>query len=394
MHNLFWALLALFLVGAFLRMDWVYYLVYVLGGVWIFSHVWMRTTLGRIDVKRILPERAFAGETLHARLQITNHSLLPLPWLQVQEVVPLDLKDVTDYRTVVSLGSRASLEHTYQLYCRRRGYFSVGPISLHSSDVFGFVEARWDEVTPFRLIVYPQVVALEKLGIPSRALYGTLSTRHRLSDDPARMAGVRAYATGDSLRRVHWKATAHEEALLVKKFDPSKAVPVTLVLDLNREAYPTRTMVGSSEWGIVVAASVASHLIAQRQPVGLVTNGLDALTGNAAGPLPQRTGQEQLMSILSLLARVQLRSCPQPLAEWLPEQLATVSWGTTLILITPTFDEATLWTLHSARRRGSDIQVLVCDRQSDFRHMQAHAARLGVGVYSTIWESDLKGLTA
>lgn len=109
---------------------------------------------------------------------------------------------------------------------------------------------------------------LEKLGLPSRSPFGGLRTSQRLLEDPARMAGVRQYRSGDSLRSVHWKATAHTETLLVKKLDPSKAVPVTIVLDLNRNAYPSRSAIGSSEWAIVVAASVAAHMIERRSPWG------------------------------------------------------------------------------------------------------------------------------
>ncbi len=38
MHNLVWSLLLRFLIATLLRLDWVYYLVYVVGGVWVFSH--------------------------------------------------------------------------------------------------------------------------------------------------------------------------------------------------------------------------------------------------------------------------------------------------------------------------------------------------------------------
>ena len=68
MHNIFWALIILFAVAAFLRMDWVYYLVYVVGGIWVFSHIWMRRSLGRMQMMREIPARAFAGETIDARL--------------------------------------------------------------------------------------------------------------------------------------------------------------------------------------------------------------------------------------------------------------------------------------------------------------------------------------
>jgi uncharacterized protein (DUF58 family) len=394
MHNIFWALIVLFAVAAFLRMDWVYYLVYLVGGIWVFSHIWMRRSLGGVQLVREMPGRAFAGETVDARLHISNRSWLPLPWLQIQEAVPLDLKDQLDYRSVVSVGGHSTYDHPYRLACKKRGYYQVGPLNLRSSDIFGFVEARWDEANPATLIVYPQVVPLAHLGLPSRSPFGTLASRQRLLEDPARMAGVRAYTAGDSLRRIHWKASAHADELLVKKLQPSMAVPVMILLDLDRNSYPVRSLVGSSEWGITVAASVASALVAERQAVGLASNGLDALANVSAAPIPQRTGQEQLMSILSLLARIQVQQADRLLADWLPQQTASLPWGTTIVLITPQLDESTLWVLHGAYRRGSRVLVLVCASQPDFRTYQAQGSRLGLEIHSTVWDSDLHRLEA
>ena len=392
MHNVFWALIILFLVAAFLRMDWVYYLVYVVGGVWIFSHFWIRRSLGRIHVERSLPGHAFTGEVITAHVRLTNRSWLPVLWLQIQEAVPLDLKDQPDYRTVVSVGSRSAYDYIYQLACKRRGYYNLGPLQLRTSDLFGFVEARWEELAPAKLIVYPEVVSLQRLGLPSRSPFGALRSAQRLMEDPARMAGVRTYATGDSLRRVHWKASAHENTLLVKKLDPSLALPVTVVLDLNRNAYPPRAAIGSSEWAIVIAASVANYLTGQRQPVGLVTNGMDPLADVVAAALPQRTGQEHLMTILSLLARVQMHDFAPSLAEWLPRQIASMPWGATLVVVTPLLDEQLLWTLHDAFRRGTQVVTLVCAHQVGLRALQARGSRLGIHIHSTIWESDLETL--
>ncbi len=392
MHNLFWSLLILFAVAALFRMDWVYYLVYVVGGVWIFSHIWVRRTLGRIQMERTLPTHAFTGETIAAQLRLHNRSWLPLPWLQIQEAIPLDLKDQPDYRAVVSVGSRSRYLHSYRLHCKRRGYYTIGPLTLRSSDLFGFVDARWDELAPPRLIVYPRVLSLEQLGLPSRAPFGSLSSPRRLLEDPARLAGVRAYASGDSQRRIHWKATAHADALLVKKLQPSLALPVSVVLDLNRAAYPVRTFSGDSEWAIVIAASLANYVVQQRQPLGFVTNGFDALLNAPAGVLPQHTGHEHLMQALSLLARIQLNDNTEPLAAWLPAHTARLSWGTTLLIVTPAVDETTLWALHAASRRGASVLALVCARQADFRTIQAHASRLGITVHSILWDSDLERL--
>ncbi|MCB0085360.1 MAG: DUF58 domain-containing protein, partial [Caldilineaceae bacterium] len=278
------------------------------------------------------------------------------------------------------------------LYCKRRGYYQVGPLVLRTGDLFGFVNGSRQENTPMPLIVYPQVVSLLKLGLPSRSPFGTIASRQRLFEDPARVAGVRSYVNGDSQRAIHWKASAREDELLVKKFQPAIALNVVVVLDLNRNAYPYRGEFGYSEWAIVVAASIAKHMIDQRQAVGLLSNGQDAVTEQPMPPLTPRNGQGQLMSILSALARVVMHPLDNTLAEWLPGQLTELEWGATIVLVAPKLDEATLWALHQAYRRGSNIIVLICAPQPDLDEMQSKSKRLGVQVYKTIWEKDLAAL--
>lgn len=392
MGNLFWAILILFLVGAFMRIDWVYYLVYVLGGVWIFSHWWIRRVLEQLDVQRVMTDHAFLNEKIPVTLRFVNRSWFPLPWLQIQEQTPLDVRDVSDYTKVITVGSQTKVDHRYSLYCKRRGYYLIGPLVLRTGDLFGFVNGTRQENWAMPLTVYPQVVTLEQLGLPSRSPFGTAASRQRLFEDPARISGVRDYVNGDNQRSIHWKASAHEGTLLVKKFQPAIALNVMVVLNLNRNDYPYRGELSYSEWGIVVAASIAKHMIDQRQAVGLITNGLDAPTEEPAAPITARNGQGHLMSILSALARVNMRPIETELAAWLPSQLVEMEWGATVVLVTPKLEGADLWALHQTYRRGSNVIVLVCAPQPDLEMIQSQGKRLGVQIYKTVWEKDLTAL--
>ena len=77
-----------------------------------------------------------------------------------------------------------------------------------SGDVFGFF-SKEDTFTNWQyLLVYPLVVPLTRFSLPARHPFGDRRAPRRLLEDPARVIGVRDYAYGDSLRCVHWKATA------------------------------------------------------------------------------------------------------------------------------------------------------------------------------------------
>lgn len=396
MHQIFWSLIILFAFAVLAQVEWAYYLVYVVGGVWLLSHWSVRRSSDKLQVDRTLPERAFTGQRVTASVSIANHSWFPIAWLMFQERTPLELREDTDYRLVMSVGSKSKVEHSYVFNCRQRGYYQVGPLSINSGDLFGFARSEWREQNPKHILVYPRIVSLAQLGLPSRTPFGQLAAPNRLFEDPARLNGVRVYASGDSLRRVHWKATAHTNTLLVKKFQPAIALSVVVILEMARSQYPIGEVVSGSEWGVIVCASIASAVSEQRQPVGLISNGIDVESQTPLTPLLPRNGQDQLIAILTRLARVQLSNPEQNKtglgSHWLTHPLGSLGWGATIVLVTPQLDEDTIWMLHQTYRRGAQVIVLVCAQQTNFAEMQARSRQLGIDAHLTIWERDLKDL--
>src|SRR6185312_4501918 len=83
---------------------------------------------------------------------------------------------------------------------------------------------------------------------------------------------------GDSMRRIHWPATARAGKLQVKKLEPAMTLQTVLLLDLHPEHYDQQLVDPYQELAIVAAASFAHRLIELRQAVGLISNGVDLLT--------------------------------------------------------------------------------------------------------------------
>lgn len=419
MSDLFFLLIFLFLFAVFLRLDWIYYVFYVVGGVWLVSHWWTKRSLRNLSVSRRVPERAFAGETIRSDIHFQNRGRLPIPWLRLHENIPIDLRAVDAYSAVISVGGRSRTQRRFSLHCHRRGYYEIGPLDLHTGDLFGFADSSWRETNAHFLTVYPKVYSLADLGLPSLLPFGDMHSPHRLFQDPTRMAGVRPYASGDSMRHIHWRASAHEETLLVKKYQPSMTLSTTVVLDLDRGSFPYREEYSGSEWAVVLAASLASHVAEQRQEIGFLSNGADPRTGAEVLAVPARNGRGHLMGILEILARIQLRDTrkesreekggrngatakdasagsedaerrsPIALPTWLPERVSHLTWGSTLLVVTPQLTESLTWVLHGMYRRGLNVYVISCTLQPQFRRFQQQAAALGIASHQVIWESDL-----
>lgn len=127
---------------------------------------------------------------------------------------------------------------SYEVRGVRRGTWSLGPLVLRTRDPFGLVESRHRLGGIREITVAPRLVTLP----PLRELTGasaddgrTTSSRHGQSADNL---APRPYAPGDSMRRVHWRATASRGNLMVRQEEEHTAPSARIVLDLTPERWP------------------------------------------------------------------------------------------------------------------------------------------------------------
>jgi uncharacterized protein (DUF58 family) len=175
----------------------------------------------------------------------------------------------------------------------------------------------------------------------------------------------------------------------VRKFEPAVSLTSLVFLDLNASAYTPQLRYIASEWAIVVAASLANYLTDQRQAVGLGCNGLDPLSHMTQWTIPPRLGRVHLMKLLEWLARVQTADST-PLADWLPTAALGLSWGTTIIAVSPTGDETICRALHRLMRAGLNPVLVVVEPHGQFGVIRERARRLGLTAHLVANESDLK----
>jgi uncharacterized protein (DUF58 family) len=388
MNELPFVLLILLFIAILLRLDFVFYLIYVLAGVYMMSRWWPSRSLKNVRVHRRFDDHAFLGATVPVELEIENTGLLPVPWLRVDETNPVGLQAGNPVRQVISLRPKERVAVRYEVQGRQRGYYEIGPARLTLGDLFGFAETTVQVEHRDHLTVYPRVIPLAQVTLASRTPHGTIRSRQPIFADPARVTGVRDYQPGDPLRSINWKSSARAQKLQVKKLEPAVALTTLVVLDLERDAYGVQTRYYYSEWAIVVAASLANYLVDQRQSVGLASNGQDPLTHAVQWRIPTHPGRPHLMKLLEWLARVQMVETV-PLAEWLPITVQDLAWGTVVIVVTPRSDEATCRSLHRLSRAGLNPVMVVVEPHGQFGVVRERARQLGFTAYLVADERDL-----
>jgi uncharacterized protein (DUF58 family) len=395
-------LIVLIAIAFFTKVDVFFYLLYALFGIYVLGRLWARRSLGSVSVERHYDHRVFLGQAFSVDVEVRNRGWLPVLWLRLSDAVPTELTSGSAFRQVVSLMPHERLDLRYTLAGRRRGYYEIGPFATQGGDLLGTATYQAQEPDKDFCIVYPKIVGLRDLGFPSQSPFGNLPSRDRIFEDPTRIQGVRDYQPGDSLRRMDWKTSARVGNLQVRRYEPAISLETAIFLNLNAVDYPRRERYTGTELGIVIAASVAVHVVEKRQALSLATNGRDPLRESEPSPndagapeeahplfaptLSLRKGREHLMHVLDLLARVEV--APEenalPFLDLLGRRSLSLPWGSTVVVITSREAEGLLDTLLALRRRGLLVILVLTSPDHGFALTAQRAGQIGIQVHR-IW---------
>lgn len=341
------------------------------------SLLWTRFCLEAIRYRRRFGSlHLFHGEETTLSVEIVNAKPLPLAWLRAEDELPATLEvAATQLATthqpgrkrlvnLMSLRWYERVTRRYQLRGVRRGAWRFGPVELTSGDIFGFGLRRQTLDDVETLLVYPKLVPLTALGLPALRPFGDLRTPRRLSEDPLRLTGAREYAAGDSFRHIHWKATAHRQALQTKVFEPSATLPLAIFLNINTSELRYEGIdIELQEYAITAAASIARWAAERSHPVGLFVNSIVQPEAERIRIRPANQ-PAQLLYILEALAKV-INYGRWPIDAVVRAEAVHLPYGASVVVVTATTSRNLQQTLLELRRREFGITVVTLGDKSD-----------------------------
>ena len=117
-----------------------------------------------------------------------------------------------------------------------RGRYVVEQARATIDDPFGLARAEVDLAAGGALLVYPRLVALDRLFSESGA--HAQDGRRLLLRRPSGfdLHSVREYEQGESLRKVHWRTTARRGQLMVKELEDAPRDEIAVLLDADATA--------------------------------------------------------------------------------------------------------------------------------------------------------------
>ena len=236
--------------------------------------------LSRFDLeasRELRPARVHAGGASRVELTVRNTGRRRSPVLAARD--PFDGGRRWARFLIAPLAPQETARAAYRLPTDRRGIFDLGPLELHLEDPFGLAAASRVAAPATRLTVYPRVDPIPPLPMTRG------NDPHAGADHPTALASagedfyaLREYEMGDDLRRVHWKATARLDELMIRQDEMPWQGRATVLVDLRREVHSPDSL----ELALSAAASIVSACWQHRSLVRLVaTDGAEF--GFAAG---------------------------------------------------------------------------------------------------------------
>lgn len=239
----------------------------------------------RLSVSRSFhPDIVAVGEEATVVTTVRNESPRPTPAARWREFAPPAVRvqppapfprlgahqvNVTHGRDTVVLRQEVTGAH--------RGSHAIGPLVVSRTDPFGLAYAEYALGQPRQLLVTPRVVALGRGDLDVARSEGTEHELLRHSIPSADELIAREYRPGDPLRRVHWRATARHDKLMVRQ-EERRSNPEAWLLADTRD-----TGADDAEFETLVdlLASVGVHLLDEGFVLSIVETGPRQLTGRS-----------------------------------------------------------------------------------------------------------------
>lgn len=351
------ALLIILLLFFSISSGWhvLYYLTYALLTLFVLSWLWARYSLRKLVFRRTAAgDRVQVGEYFDERLNLDNVSVMPKLWVQIA-----DGSTLPGHRAgyVASMGGRKRAIWRARTMCRQRGRFQLGPVTATSGDPFGLFRRRISLTSGRELLVLPQVLPISQFTLFSGGMPGGGRSARRALHATTNATTIRDYMNGDALNRIHWRSSAHYNKLMVKEFDLDPAVDAWIFLDLNEAVQAGEGEHSTEEYGVTVAATIATYLLRQDLSLGMIVN------AQQREFLSLDRGDRQVERVLELLAVVHAGYGPD-LKEALALDAMHFGRNSVAIVITPSTSRDWHEGLRHLQRRGVKVAVIGLDAAS------------------------------
>lgn len=370
-YRFLFAIVIISLLGQFFQMRLLFILAYCLAGLVVLAFIWARLSLRWLELtRRSNGDRASVGEYYEEVITLRNTGFLPKLWLEVRDISELPGHKVS---CVQSLPPYGTAQWRTRTYCRLRGRYRLGPVSVTAGDPFGIFRFKREFSVRHFVTVYPPTFEINRFDAIAGILPGGNAANRPTYHTTPNITGLRDYHPGDSLNRIHWASSARQRKLMVKEFDFDPMIDVQIFLDMNAAnhwvlnhnsrtgvdtALPAssglRSNDSTEEYAVAAATTLARHFLKIGRSVGVIG------WGQHHEIIAPDRGERQLGKIMEAMAVIRAQGSAD-FGQLIASEMARLGNTDTVILVTASTDESWASVLPLLIRKNVKVAVVLIE---------------------------------
>jgi len=361
-------LIILFIAALFVGGVFIYSLVTALLSIIVLSYFSGKSVYENIvNILWKNSDRVQVGEEVKLELEFYNSGIFPIPYLSVDTHFSKRMTGEQERKKIYSIMPASKTFIKKEFVCKNKGIYQIGHIDVEFGDAMGIFKWKKSFNNDVSLYVYPKVYNLKSLIIPYRQNFGTVPVNHSAYEDYASVRDIRKYAVGDSLKKVHWKVTAHKGEFYVKNLELNATADLNIFWDLYHKSYAGDFADEIEEMGAECAASILKYALNNHMAASLYAKDKNfvKLSGSGIG---------RFSEFLDQITKSEVTG-DTPIWELLKREAQKLSLGATAIIITPQIDETALEVLFSFKAKGIEFAIVYLCRNKELVNSNVEALK-------------------
>lgn len=208
-------------------------------------------------------------EASHIKIKIHNISYLITSPVIIKIRNDYGLKIEREYEYINLLLPKEV--HIFEINFRGdfRGEYKIGLGEITIRDHFNIFQFKYKNVVQEDIVIYPKIVDMNQLNI-RKSIAEEKNTYSIDAIEQDVMVDIRNYQYGDPLKKIHWKLSAKNNNLMVKKYNTNMNVNCNVILDLSYlKNMDANARLAIEDKLIEVAISISFHALHNNMTVTL-----------------------------------------------------------------------------------------------------------------------------
>ncbi len=234
----------------------------------VFEFLSLKDNLAKISYHAIPSKLGYEpGEVFQLITTVANYGYRAIPLLRLEETFPEGIQNAS----LLQIRGRQKITRTVQASLSKRGVYYLEGCRLSCGDFLGVRENTKEIRQREEFVIFPELLQSASVLQALSGYYGDFSARRFYTEDPILVSSFRSYTGREPMRSISWAQSARKNELMVKEFDHTTELSITILLDVYLH-WSEGAHAEQLEYCFSLVRTIADFLEQKRASYRLLTN--------------------------------------------------------------------------------------------------------------------------